>query len=77
MQDEIEAHPAGLAFGDRTESHPPLRGWLAARCAATVDGNTACYSCPTRPATPTSTNASRSGCGVTVVALIGSGIQVG
>lgn len=28
-QAEVEAHPAWLAFGDQTESHPPLRGWLA------------------------------------------------
>jgi GAF domain-containing protein len=29
-QDEVEAHPTWLAFGDQAESHPPLRGWLAA-----------------------------------------------
>jgi GAF domain-containing protein len=29
-QDEVEAHPAWTGFGDLAETHPPMRGWLAA-----------------------------------------------
>jgi len=29
-QTQVEAHPAWLGFGEQAESHPPLRGWLAA-----------------------------------------------
>ena len=28
-QDEVEAHPAWVGFGDLADSHPPMRGWLA------------------------------------------------
>ena len=28
-QDEVESHPAWQGFGDNSENHPPLRGWLA------------------------------------------------
>jgi hypothetical protein len=29
-QDEVEADPAWAGFGDVADSHPPMRGWLAA-----------------------------------------------
>lgn len=29
-QDEVEAHPDFAGFGDVADSHPPMRGWLAA-----------------------------------------------
>ncbi len=28
-QEEVERHPAWLAFGEEAERHPPMRGWLA------------------------------------------------
>jgi GAF domain-containing protein len=28
-QDEMEAHPAWIGFGEEADRHPPLRGWLA------------------------------------------------
>jgi GAF domain-containing protein len=28
-QDEVEAHPAWIAFGEVADIHPPMRGWLA------------------------------------------------
>jgi GAF domain-containing protein len=28
-QEEVEAHPAWIGFGDQAAVHPPLRGWLA------------------------------------------------
>jgi signal transduction histidine kinase len=37
-QEELEAHPAWRAFGERADEHPPLRGWLAAPLLAS-DGS--------------------------------------
>jgi GAF domain-containing protein len=28
-QDEVEAHPDWIGFGEEADRHPPLRGWLA------------------------------------------------
>jgi signal transduction histidine kinase/CheY-like chemotaxis protein len=33
-QEELEAHPAWLAFGAARDRHPPMRGWLAAALVA-------------------------------------------